>query len=311
MTKVDLITGFLGAGKTTLIKKYAEYLIRKEQEIGIVENDYGSINIDMMLLQDLPQEHCELEMVAGGCDYETHMRRFRTKLIALGMYGLNRVIVEPSGIYDVDEFFDVLGEEPLDRWYGKGSVVALVDAGLEEELSEQSEYLLASQIAKAGLIILSRGDQADEAQVNRTVAHMNRVMERFGCNRRFGAEEIMVRNLNEMTDEDFKQIENCGYEIADHMKLQVQKENEYASLFYMNQSYDPEELRERIGQLMKDATCGQVFRVKGFLRTEKGWLEVNATAEQIRMEPIGQGQEVLIVIGENLDEGRVDHYMNK
>lgn len=66
MIKIDLITGFLGAGKTTFLKKYADFLIRKGMNIGILENDYGAVNVDMMLLQDLMGDHCELEMVAGG-----------------------------------------------------------------------------------------------------------------------------------------------------------------------------------------------------------------------------------------------------
>lgn len=115
MVKIDLITGFLGSGKTTFIKKYAQYLMSQGFHIGILENDYGAVNVDMMLLQDLMGEQCELEMISGGCDKETHIRRFRTKLISMGMCGYDRVIVEPSGIFDVDEFFDVLHEEPLDN----------------------------------------------------------------------------------------------------------------------------------------------------------------------------------------------------
>ena len=53
MVKVDLITGFLGAGKTTFIKKYARYLMDQGMNIGILENDLGAINVDMMLLHDL------------------------------------------------------------------------------------------------------------------------------------------------------------------------------------------------------------------------------------------------------------------
>ena len=66
------------------------------------------MNVDMMLLQDLMGDNCELEMVSGGCDADCHRRRFKTKLIAMGMCGYDRVIVEPSGIFDVDEFFDAL-----------------------------------------------------------------------------------------------------------------------------------------------------------------------------------------------------------
>ena len=65
MIKIDLITGFLGSGKTTFIKKYASYLLKKGMNIGILENDFGAVNVDMMLLQDLMGDNCELEMVSG------------------------------------------------------------------------------------------------------------------------------------------------------------------------------------------------------------------------------------------------------
>ncbi len=108
-----------------------------------MENDYGAVNVDIMLLKDLEGEKCELEMIAGGCDADCHRRRFRTKLIAMGMCGYDRVIVEPSGIYDVDEFFDVLRDDPIDRWYEIGNVITVVDAKLESDLSDEADYLLA------------------------------------------------------------------------------------------------------------------------------------------------------------------------
>ena len=70
MIPIDLITGFLGSGKTTFLKKYARYLLDQGLSIAILENDYGAVNVDMMLLQELEGEKCELEMVAGGCDYD-------------------------------------------------------------------------------------------------------------------------------------------------------------------------------------------------------------------------------------------------
>ena len=145
MVKIDLITGFLGSGKTTFIKKYARYLLDQGLNIGILENDFGAVNVDMMLLKDLEGDHCELEMVSGGCDADCHRRRFKTKLIAMGMCGYDRVIVEPSGIFDMDEFFDILREEPLDQWYEIGNVIAILDARLENNLSQQADYLLASE----------------------------------------------------------------------------------------------------------------------------------------------------------------------
>ena len=134
MVQIDLITGFLGSGKTTFIKAYAQYLMKQGLKIGILENDFGAVNVDMLLLQELLGDQCDLEMVSGGCDSDCHRRRFKTKLIAMGMSGYDRVLVEPSGIYDVDEFFDALHEEPLDQWYEVKNVIAIVDAKLEKKL---------------------------------------------------------------------------------------------------------------------------------------------------------------------------------
>ena len=126
MIKIDLITGFLGSGKTTFLKQYAKYLMAQGKNIGILENDFGAVNVDMLLLQELRGDQCELEMISGGCDKETHRRRFRTKLISMGMSGYDRILVEPSGIYDVDEFFDTLyagmRREASSRFWMPGSM---------------------------------------------------------------------------------------------------------------------------------------------------------------------------------------------
>ena len=169
-TKVDLVTGFLGAGKTTFIKKYARYLLDKGCKIGVLENDFGAVNVDMLLLQELLDENCDLEMVSAA-DKDCHRRRFKTKLIAMGMRGLDRVIVEPSGIYEADEFFDVLREEPLDNWYEIGSVITIADACLDTNLSEASDYLLASQLSEAGIVLMSKCQEATKQELEDTLKH--------------------------------------------------------------------------------------------------------------------------------------------
>ena len=105
MIPVDLITGFLGAGKTTFLLRYARFWLRQGKRIGILVYDHGAVNVDMPLLQELREANCELEMLAGGCDADCHRRRFRTKLIAMSMSGYDRVLIEPSGVFDMDEFF--------------------------------------------------------------------------------------------------------------------------------------------------------------------------------------------------------------
>ena len=311
LVKIDLITGFLGAGKTTFLKKYAEYLIGKGQNIGILENDFGAVNVDMMLLQDLMGDHCELEMVSGGCDADCHRRRFKTKLIAMGMCGYDRVIVEPSGIFDVDEFFDALREEPLDRWYEVGNVIAIVDANLEEQLSEEAEYILASEVANAGEIILSHADEVSAEQADAAVAHLNRALEQIKCPRRVD-KEVLRKSTLDLDEEDFNRLIGCGYQKESYRKLDMEEKKGFESVYFMNVKMAEEQLKTTVEKLMDDRECGEVFRVKGFLQKEDGsWIQLNATHNGITMNPIEKGQEVIIVIGEGLKEECINKYFEK
>lgn len=305
MIKVDLITGFLGAGKTTFIKKYAKYMMDCGLRICILENDYGAVNVDMVLLQDLEGENCGLEMVAGACDADCHRRRFKTKLIAMGMCGYDRVLIEPSGIFDTDEFFDVLCEEPLDRWYEIGNVIAVVDAKLEENLSEKSDYLLASEVAGAGMVILSKSQEADAEDIKKTLAHVNRAMEQVRCSRRFSG-EVLDKPWDLLTKEDWETISTCGYVAESYEKSVFGDEHGYSTLYFMNLHMTLPELREKIRRLMSDPECGNIVRVKGFMMAEEGkWIELNATRQNITIGQIEKGQEVLIVIGAGLSEEKI------
>ena len=335
MVKIDLISGFLGSGKTTFIRKYAQYLVDTGNNIGILENDYGAVNVDMMLLQDLMGDNCELEMISGGCDKDCHRRRFKTKLIAMGMCGYDRVIVEPSGIFDVDEFFDILHEEPLNRWYQIGNVIAIVDSKLENDLSDEADFILASEVADAGCIVMSKSQDATPEEIQGTIEHVNRALEKVHCSRRFGKDfdgsgeagvtnNIIHKNWDEMSKEDFDRIASCGYEMASYRKPEFEVEDAFSSLYFMNVKMTEKELREAAEKIMSDPACGHVFRMKGFMRVDDGesseesdqtqengqhWIELNATKNEITIRPLHVGQEVLIVIGEGLQEDKIKFYL--
>ena len=309
MVKIDLITGFLGSGKTTFIRKYAQYLMEQGMNIGILENDYGAVNVDMMLLQDLMGDNCELEMVAGGCDKDCHRRRFKTKLIAMGMCGYDRVLVEPSGIFDVDEFFDALREEPLDQWYEIGNVIAIVDAKLEKELSDEADFILASEVADAGCILLSHADEVTAEEMDATVAHINEALEKIHCKRRMG-KEILRKSTPQLTSEDLHRIMSSGYVMENYEKMDLEEHSGFESQYFMNVPMTAEKLQKVAKEILEDSSCGAVFRIKGFIKAEdNSWIQLNATHNGVRMEPIQEGQEVIIVIGEHLRRERIDAYI--
>ena len=309
MVKVDLITGFLGAGKTTFIKKYARYLMNQGMNIGILENDLGAINVDMMLLHDLEGEQCELEMVSGGCDRDCYKRRFKTKLIAMGMCGYDRVLIEPSGIFDVDDFFDTLYEEPLDRWYQIGNVITVVDAALQTDLSREADYVLASEAADAGCVLLSRSQEVAEEEIQNTIGHLNRALKDIQC-KRVLKDEIFVKNWEEFTDEDFQRILTSGYVVESYQKMSLEDSDIFDSLNFMNHGLSESEMQHTAEQILKNPACGTVLRIKGFCQKEdKTWVELNATHHETLLRKTEAGQEVLIVIGQKLNEERIRQYL--
>lgn len=307
MITIDLITGFLGSGKTTFIEKYARWLVAKGERVCILENDYGAINIDRVLLQDLLGPNCELEMVVGGDGAEAHQRRFRTKLISMAMLGYTRVLVEPSGIYDVDEFFDTLYEEPLDRWYELGSVLAIIDARLDPGLSPASRYLLASEAAGAGKIILSKlSEDTQNDTIAQTLAILNQAMEEVQCSRRFSySNDVLAKPWDQFEDADFQMLEAAGYRHVSFLKKAVTEEDAYQSLFYMHYETTPEDLRARVLKLLEDPAAGHVLRIKGF----SSGLELNVTKDERHFRPLtAPTEDVIIVIGEALRKDIVAGY---
>lgn len=309
MTQVDLITGFLGAGKTTFLKRYVQYLLAKGERICILENDFGAVNVDAMLVQELLGENCDLETISGGCDCDTHQRRMRTKLISIAMRGFDRVVIEPSGIFDVDEFFDILRDEPLDRLVKAGNVLAIVDALLEENLSAQSEYLLASETASAGAVLLSRAQLAGEEKRNAVCAHLNRALEGCHCSRRFANGEILRKDWAELTDADMERLSSCGYQSASFVKLHFDEHEAFSSLCFLELPLSFEQLRAAAQAIFADAACGHVLRVKGFARAESGWFELNAAPDGMTVSPLPSGQQVIIVIGEGLNKAAIEAHL--
>lgn len=305
MIKVDLITGFLGSGKTSFIKKYASYFISQGQKLGILENDYGAVNVDMLLLSELRSKNCELEMVAGACDADCHRRRFKTKLIAMGMSGYDRVIIEPSGIFDVDEFFDTLHDEPLDRWYEIGNVITIVDARLEDNLGADGDFYLASQIANAGIIVLSKSQLASLAQIENTKNHIKKACEASKLNKNIDS-IFFDKDWSSLSEDDFKVISTSGYQMSSYIKKKNGHDNDYSTLYFLDHSMSCSSIKSVINELMSNPKYGNVVRVKGFLNEEDKWYQINATKNELSIDKIPVGQQVFIVIGENLNKKAIE-----
>ena len=142
---------------------------------------------------------------------------------------LFRSLVEPSGVFDVDEFYDSLHEDPLNRWYRAGAQITIVDAGLDIPLSDTSQYVFASEAANAGKILFSKTQLNPPDAPARILSYLNESLTRISCRRQISADEIMVKDWSTLTDDDFRTLENSGYKDYSFEKQQVMDEHKYES----------------------------------------------------------------------------------
>lgn len=294
MTRVDLITGFLGAGKTTFIRRWLRHL--EGQKVLIIENEFGSVGVDTRFLQG---EGCPVEDLSGVCMCCKGRGAFIGMLRDAAAHGYDRVLVEPSGIYDVDEFFNAMNE--VGDCCAVGSVLAIVDARPPEALSEESEYLMLTQLLAAGMVLVSKLAPGESGEA--AVAWMNGLIRAHGGERVLDG-DVCARSWDDLTDEDFRRFDDCGYRQERHERRAMNHGEVYSSYLTADRCRDEAHLIERLGLLMTDARYGKVIRAKGYVRDLAGnWYEVNCTRNERSVRPVENVRRgVLVVIGQELDE---------
>jgi len=165
MTKVDIYSGFLGAGKTTLIKKMIQEAYRGEKLV-LIENEFGEIGIDGGFLQDAGINITEMN---SGCICCTLVGDFGKALTqVIHDYAPDRILIEPSGVGKLSDVIaavnKVTGEQVV-----LGNAVAVADVGKVKVYMKNFGEFYNNQIETAKTIILSRTDSVAQAKLDAAV----------------------------------------------------------------------------------------------------------------------------------------------
>ena len=167
MTKIDIVSGFLGAGKTTLIKKLLDEVFRGEK-IVLIENEFGQIGIDGGFLKDAGVEITEMN---SGCICCSLVGDFGAALKqVLADYAPDRIVIEPSGVgklSDVIAAVERVQAEAPDLHLN--SFVTVVDATKAKIYMKNFGEFFNNQVEHASAILLSRTQKMDEAKLNTAV----------------------------------------------------------------------------------------------------------------------------------------------
>ena len=166
MTKIDIYSGFLGAGKTTLIKKMISEAY-KGQKLVLIENEFGEIGIDGGFLQDAGINITEMNSGCICCSLVGDFGKALAQVIE--QYDPDRIIIEPSGVGKLSDVIGAVNKVTSDE-VTLGYTVAVVDAGKVKVYMKNFGEFYNNQVETASTIILSRTDSIPQAKLDTAVA---------------------------------------------------------------------------------------------------------------------------------------------
>ncbi len=166
MTKIDIVSGFLGAGKTTLIKKLLKEALA-DTKVVLIENEFGEIGIDGGFLKEAG---IEIKEMNSGCICCSLVGDFGASLReVLDTYAPERVLIEPSGVGKLSDVMKAVQDAMADRDVELNSAVAVVDACKCKMYIKNFGEFFMNQIEHAGTVILSRTDKLKEEKLTACV----------------------------------------------------------------------------------------------------------------------------------------------
>ena len=166
MTKIDIVSGFLGAGKTTLIKKLLSEVFAGTKVV-LIENEFGEIGIDGGFLKE---SGIEIREMNAGCICCSLVGDFGTSLKeVMETYAPERILIEPSGVGKLSDVMRAINDASEHTQMHLNSAVAVVDASKCKVYLKNFGEFFDNQIAYAGTIILSRTDKISQEKIDECV----------------------------------------------------------------------------------------------------------------------------------------------
>ena len=340
MTKIDVVSGFLGAGKTTLIKKLLKEALDGSKTV-LIENEFGEIGIDGGFLKEAG---IEIKEMNSGCICCSLVGDFGTSLKeVISTYAPERILIEPSGVGKLSDVLKAVENVAGDLDVEINSAVAVVDASKCKMYMKNFGEFFSNQIEYAGTIILSRTDKVDQAKLNACVEMIREHNDKAtiittplaqldgkevlktieGADKLEDMMKEMLEHIHDDHDEDeccghehhhhHEHDENCTCGCHDHHHHHHHADEVFTSWgIETPNTYSTEDI-EKILTALDSGEYGAILRAKGMVPAPDGtWVYYDYVPEEhdIRSgKPEVTGK--ICVIGSKLDEDKLAELFRK
>ena len=335
MTRIDIISGFLGAGKTTLIKKLLGDAL-KGQQVVLIENEFGEIGIDGGFLKDAGIEIREMNSGCICCslvgDFGAALKDVITK------YHPDRIIIEPSGVGKLSDVIKAVDGVEKEAGVALNSATTVVDVMKCKMYLRNFGEFFENQVKSAGTIILSRTDKADTAKVEAAVKMLRELnpeahiittpVEVLGGKKVLDTMEGAIINLAQVEEEEHNHHHHdhdeccCGHD-HDHEHHHHHDDecgcghehhhHHHADEVFTSwgqetvKTFTKEQIEGILKKLSEDTAYGMVLRAKGMVAGADGqWIYFDMVPEEYEVRdgaPEFTGR--ICVIGSKLAEDKL------
>ena len=327
MTKIDIISGFLGAGKTTLIKKLLSEAFTGEQVV-LIENEFGEIGIDGGFLKE---SGVEIREMNSGCICCSLVGDFGKSLReVVDTYHPDRILIEPSGVGKLSDVIKAVQgvQEEIDAQLN--SFTTVVDVTKCRIYRKNFGEFFSNQIEYAGAVILSRTDKAKPEKIEESVALLrelndkapfittpiaklpgNKILETMEASRSL-EEELLDEIICPECGHHHEESECCGHD-HDHHHHHDHAGHHHADDVFTSwgretiHTYTKDQISNILKELEADSSYGNVLRAKGMVAGEDGeWIYFDMVPEEHEVRtgaPEYTGR--ICVIGAELNEDKL------
>lgn len=308
--EIYIVSGFLGAGKTTLIQKILKEAFRGEKVV-LLENDFGEISVDAALLR---AGGVEVKEISAGCICCSLFGDFITALEELlARFQPDKIIIEPSGVSKLSDIIAACSAPRIAPYAQVKGKITVVDG--ENLLMYRDSFgdFFADQIRGADMIFLNRlpGSPDQIREVEELIKELNaggKILAQPWA--QINMAELLVRQDGEPPSMTCR----CGHEHKDHSHShgedcppldECEHTNRAEEVFdsvtiRTKRVFSAEDLKERMGKMAQEAQ-GTILRVKGIVRGRDGYLNLQYLPGDVQITQCAVPGDMLCIIGRNLN----------
>ena len=299
MVNLDIITGFLGAGKTTLINRLLAEAYIGEKPV-LIENEFGKVSIDDSLIED---KEVQVRLLTSGCICCTLKGDFVEGIIqVVEQYSPSRIVIEPTGLAVPSDILSICEDAGKKVPVRVNSFLTLANAKNLLRILNAPIELFRKQISEAGILVLNRTKLLSPDELKETMDAI-RILNPHCTILDQDHQNLDALSILTLAEDVIKPCvsHNCQHE-HDHTHNVEGIENISSLAFFPERQFSIEELTG-LFTAFSEGRCGQILRAKGFLGTEGGFAHleyVYGRGELLKNAYAGPPR--FVVIGTGLDE---------